>query len=1226
MTHHLRVLGPPELLGPDGTPISIALGKPLGLLVTLACHRKGQSREQLASLLWPDLPRAKSRHSVRQAIWVLKNVLGENLLEGDDPLTLIDNALTTDVAEFRVALTEGRIGDARSLWRGPFLDGFALPGLRLWDRWVEDVRADLERRFQKSLLQAAEASLQRGDLEEALTELGAAIEVNPCVERAHEIRIGILIDLLQFDAAREALADAHGVVPDEPSVQDELRCLENRLADATRRKRTTSEEGGGIHLEFVGRSRELAALRGYLEDTGAGRCQVVVITGPAGIGKTRLGEEFTQGAPEEDSRAVVVRGTRTEMKLRWGATANMVRQLLLLPGSAGVSPTSDSLLRAMIPSLGRDEVTLQTINSVSPAAFLDAITDLLDAVSYETPLVVLLDDFQWFDRDSRTLLLSLMARGSESRTLILVLGRPDLSSRSWKELEETLVREHTAPLITLRPLQLEEVGELLGLMVAFPDQEGADRVTRQIHEVSGGDPLFIKGLVQELCDQGVIKKGGDGWEADTQELPLQFTFPETIKALLAERLARLSDTASTVAAALAAHGRSADPKELQDHSLLDEQTVTQGISELLERDVVNWTEDDRLDFSHCLFGKAAAEHLPPLPSAPLTSTWTRRRKSLLGIAAGIALALPLGLLWGSGFFSERAVPDPLPFGGGTLALIRQELDPVGLRVTRGPPSSWVSTDVLGSIPPRIRQLFRGPEGRLIFFGVDDNPAGPDVVRVLPDGTRIPVIGGPGDQMLFDLSPDGTRLLLGSENLQTANFDRNIYEMPVEGGEARLLYAGYGAVGPARWSQDGDLIAFKIPAAQDTLALMSHQGERIASMIFGELVNLIWCGPSLILVTRSEGEQSLLRVQVPEMTLDTLENNNILFAPGLTCSPDGSALVFLDIRNGSLTGVIRDLETGEVLPLWTEVFEESQLQWIPDHVQTIPLRVDIPESRVRVGWGQRRGLSASLIFSDGSRTMEGIRWESLDPSIATVDANHLLTGNRVGSTRVRASWGYSLSDTLQVEVADSGPGGAFLKDQFSTLDTLTWIPVGETPFVASRDGENVLIIPGDEKYTDGLVYRDPIPLEQGITIEFEFRIELTRDVHQSIELCLRDTDLPESEMDAEALYAVGQNICFRYPAREFEKLDPTEFSLKLQPGVESLFHLPETPSGHDWIHAGIQLRADGEVSLVVNREKVAVSPIRIRTQPRAEWVLVLGGKAVETELQLRNLTIWREPRY
>lgn len=116
------------------------------------------------------------------------------------------------------------------------------------------------------------------------------------------------------------------------------------------------------------------------------------------------------------------------------------------------------------------------------------------------------------------------------------------------------------------------------------------------------------------------------------------------------------------------------------------------------------------------------------------------------------------------------------------------------------------------------------------------------------------------------------------------------------------------------------------------------------------------------------------------------------------------------------------------------------------------------------------------------------------------------------------------------------------------------------------------------------------------------------------------------MVAEELYTVGQDICFRYPAREFEKLDPTEISLRLQPGVESFFHLPETPSGRDWIHAGIQVRADGEVSLIINREKVAVSPIRIRTQPKAWWVLFLGAKAVETEVQVRNLTIWREPRY
>ena len=101
-------------------------------------------------------------------------------------------------------------------------------------------------------------------------------------------------------------------------------------------------------MEFVGRSRELAGLHSLWRDADLGRTRVAVITGPSGIGKTRLAQELLSNAVGMEVRSVSLKGTHGEMKLRWGAASDFIRQLLRLPGSAGISSASDSLLKAML--------------------------------------------------------------------------------------------------------------------------------------------------------------------------------------------------------------------------------------------------------------------------------------------------------------------------------------------------------------------------------------------------------------------------------------------------------------------------------------------------------------------------------------------------------------------------------------------------------------------------------------------------------------------------------------------------------------------------------------------------------------------------------------------------------------------------------------------------------------------------------------------------------------
>jgi len=353
----------------------------------------------------------------------------------------------------------------------------------------------------------------------------------------------------------------------------------------------------------------------------------------------------------------------------------------------------------------------------------------------------------------------------------------------------------------------------------------------------------------------------------------------------------------------------------------------------------------------------------------------------------------------------------------------------------------------------------------------------------------------------------------------------------------------------------------------------------------------------------------------------------LFGLFLGFSPDGSALAYLGVMDDRLAPVIHDLASGEIHSLSTGGDIGEPTAWLSDEVPALPLGLRVPKDTIRIQWGEREALTATLSLSDGSESGEGIWWESLDPAVATVNSNQELIGNRAGTARLLARWGYSFMDTVWAEVEDSGSGGALLMERFADLDPTIWLPFGnQPPEVRSIEGESVLYLRGDERYADGSLHRGPISLDQGVTVEMEFRMNLNRDVHQWIALCLADVDLAEIPLEAGNLTETGEQACFMFPSREYEKMNPAEAALTVIPGTENRIRLPHLLPPSNWTHVALQLRADGQVTLVVDRQPVATNPIHIHTQPKHQWTVLVEGSAVGTEIFVRNLNIWRGIRY
>ena len=153
--HMLRLVtfGGLALERPDRSPPPRLRPQRLAILCVLAsAGDRGVSRERMSGLFWPDADEERARHSLRQALYSLRQEIGAEVVQSDTILSLDRSALGSDVSDFRTALAAGDRARAASLSAGPFLHGFYLAGSPDFERWVEEERAAITAETSRALL------------------------------------------------------------------------------------------------------------------------------------------------------------------------------------------------------------------------------------------------------------------------------------------------------------------------------------------------------------------------------------------------------------------------------------------------------------------------------------------------------------------------------------------------------------------------------------------------------------------------------------------------------------------------------------------------------------------------------------------------------------------------------------------------------------------------------------------------------------------------------------------------------------------------------------------------------------------------------------------------------------------------------------------------------------------------------------------------------------------
>ncbi|GAA0580928.1 AAA family ATPase [Kribbella sandramycini] len=346
---------------------------------------------------------------------------------------------------------------------------------------------------------------------------------------------------------------------------------------------------------LVGRSTEMATLISAVDDAKTRRAGAVLLSGDAGVGKTRLLDEVATGAHERGFGVLVGHCTDFgDAGLPFLAFSEIFGRL------AGERPDLVESVLKNFPAIGRLLPTHRLIGAqpvaqegqLDRAALFDAVLGAFTALSASEPLVVIVEDAHWADDSTRDLIGFLITRLTSQRLALIVSYRSDDLHRR-HPLRRPIAEWSRNPRVrrvNVLPLDAAESRSLLDSLVTEPLSETE---VRRILERAGGNAFFTEELV-------AAASMGDG-----------DAVPPDLADLLLVRLDPLSDDARQVARVIAVAGRRVPHTLLTTVAGLPDRQLDQALRELIDAHIIDVPGNASYYFRHALLAEAVYDDLLP---------------------------------------------------------------------------------------------------------------------------------------------------------------------------------------------------------------------------------------------------------------------------------------------------------------------------------------------------------------------------------------------------------------------------------------------------------------------------------------------------------------------------------------------------------------------------------------------------------------------------------------
>jgi DNA-binding SARP family transcriptional activator len=530
----------------------LPLPPPAGRLLAFLALRPGpHDRETVAAHLWPDTAGPAARANLRTAVWALRKAAGDDaLIASRTEIGLRPEAVTVDLADCRRRAAAGDASAAATLCHSELLAGYT-------GDWAEAARRRQRAELAEVLAARSAAAERDGDAAAAAYCSRLRCELDPLNEAAHADLVRQLAGSGDRAGALIAGREVTGRLREELGVRPGP-LLRAALAEARGPGTAPFPAGPSAAHPLFGRAAELRTLMAAWTAARAGHGRVVLVTGEAGIGKTRLIAELARRADNAGARTAVGAGVDV------GGTAPLAMWQELVPQLArSVPPPPEHAdwpaeLGRLAPDIaarfGRDQPPPVSSPELERLRLFDAVLRLVEWAAASRPVLLVAEDVHRADPASMQLCAH-VGRRLAALPVLFVLTRRDKPDRPAADalLADVAGRGVEVADLELGPLSPAELAAV-ARSVADLSQDAVDQVVR----AADGNPLLAVESARAL--------------AAGRSAP-----PQNLRAAVRAATGALPRPARDLAEALAAAGRELSAAELAALPLADRDAAEEAV-------------------------------------------------------------------------------------------------------------------------------------------------------------------------------------------------------------------------------------------------------------------------------------------------------------------------------------------------------------------------------------------------------------------------------------------------------------------------------------------------------------------------------------------------------------------------------------------------------------------------------------------------------------------------